>query len=221
MRRLIHVDPGPLKTPSALVAVIPASETLALTQADKTNPRLQTYRSSMKSREAEIDYLRRSEKPRLSAVLSGSSKQYLAVNDKTQLDASAMLSLSYRIADGGLVSAQVEQVHARMLQDEMRLRDERESIENDLRQNYFTIKISRERMASLAEGVELNAKARALYREQFGGGKRSLLELLEVQQAYFLSRRSQISNSFEERRASMLILRATGRLALTLVRLKG
>lgn len=221
LRRLIHREPGFLHPPPALAGVIPAHDGLALEQADRSSPRMQAYRSSIRSREAEIASLRQGEKPRLSAVLSGSGKQYLAVNDKTQLDASAMLSLSYRITDGGLVSSQVEQVRARMLQDEMRLRDERETIESDLRQNYFTIKISRERMASLAEGVELNAKARVLYRQQFGGGRKSLLELLEVQQAWYQARRSQISNMYEERRATMLVLRSMGRLAATLAQLKG
>lgn len=218
LRRMIRAVPGPLRTAPTLSRMIPLTETAALAEAVRTSPRLLTYRASIKSREAEIAYLRGSAKPRLSAVLSGSGRNYLAVNDKTQVDGSALLSLSYRFADGGLISSQVEQVKARMLQDEMRMRDETETIETDLRQQYFTVKISRDRMQSLAEGVDLNEKARTLYREQFGGGRRTLLELLEVQQAYYQARRSQIGNMFEERRAILQVLRAMGRLAVTVIR---
>lgn len=218
LRRLIRVDPSRLGPAPSLSGVLPADETRALTIAETTNPGILAYRASMQSREAEIASIKGGRMPKLTAEISASNRQYQAVNDKTQFDGTALLGLSYKFYDGGLASAQIEQVRARMLQDEMRMRDARETIESDLRQNYFTMKISRDKSRSLAEGVDLNAKARTLYREQFRGGKRSLLELLEVQQAYFLARRTQITNQFDERRASYLILRSLGRFAVAALR---
>lgn len=218
LRRLIRVDPGPLLPVPTLSKALPGDEAKALGEALKASPRIRAYKASIESREAEIAYLKNGAKPKLSADVTAGNKQYQAVNDKTSLDATAFLTLSYKFADGGLVSSQIEQARARVFQDEMRMRDESETMENELRQAYFTIKIARGKTQSLAQGVDDNFKARALYREQFAGGKRTLLELLEVQNAYFVAKRTQIVNMFEEQRATFTVLRSLGRLAVTAIR---
>lgn len=218
LRRLIRVDPGPLAPVPTLGRTLPSDEAKALAEGLKVSPRIRAYKASIESREAEIAYLKNGAKPKISADLTAGNKQYQAVNDKTSLDATAFLTLSYKFADGGLVSSQIEQARARVFQDEMRMRDESETMENELRQAYFTIKIARGKMESLAQGVDDNVKARALYREQFAGGKRSLLELLEVQNAYYVAKRTQIVNLFEEQRATFSVLRSLGKLAVTAIR---
>jgi outer membrane protein TolC len=218
LRRQTRVDPGRLGPAPSLSNLLPADDVKALSIASTTNPGLQSYKASMQSREAEIASIRAGQRPKVVAEVSAANRQFQAVNDKTRFDGSAMLGINYKFYDGGLASAQIEQVRARMLQDEMRMRDAYETIENDLRQNYFTMRVAREKAASLAEGVDLNAKARVLYREQFRGGKRSLLELLEVQQAYYLARRTQVTNQFDERRAGYIILRSLGRFAVAALR---
>jgi hypothetical protein len=50
------------------------------------------------------------------------------------------------------------------------------------------------------------------YLEQFGGGKRTLLELLDVQASWYLARRNEITNQNDELRAVYAILRSLGRL---------
>jgi adhesin transport system outer membrane protein len=217
LRRFIHMEPGPLGPPPSLSRQLPADEKKAFTDALKTNPSIQAYRANIAARQNEIRALKQGDKPKVFAEIGATNRQYQAVNDKTEIDMSAMLAVRYKFLDGGFSKSQIEGVQARMLVDEMRMRDERETIENDLRQYYFTIKLARGKTESLAEGVDLNAKARALYREQFQGGKRSLLELLEVQQAYYTSKRQQITNQFEERRANFSILRSMGRFAATVL----
>ncbi len=214
LRRLIQMDPGRLSPPPTLAKLVPPDETKAYSEALKANPKILSYRSSIEARMAEIRSIKQGTLPKVVAEVSASNKQYQAVNDKTDLDMSAMLAVRYKFLDGGYANSQIEAAQAKMFQDEMRMRDTRETIESDLRRDYFALKLARGKSASLAQGVDLNAKARSLYREQFQGGKRSLLELLEVQNAYYLSKRSQITNQFEERRANFSILRSMGRFAV-------
>ena len=58
---------------------------------------------------------------------------------------------------------------------------------------------------------------RRLYTEQFKGGKRTLLELLEVQSAYFQSSLAVTNNDYEQRRAIVQILRVLGLLTKTVL----
>jgi hypothetical protein len=96
-----------------------------------------------------------------------------------------MVSLTYRLYDGGLNASKVEQASARITQEEMRLKGEQEDIEAELRNNYWLVGSSRSKTANLRDAVQNSAKARELYEEQFKGGKRTLLELLDVQQSYY------------------------------------
>ena len=67
--------------------------------------------------------------------------------------------------------------------------------------------------------MKTSSNARELYKEQFIGGKRTLLELLEVQNAYYSARFNSIVNASELRLSTYAILRSTGRLSSTILAL--
>jgi outer membrane protein TolC len=65
--------------------------------------------------------------------------------------------------------------------------------------------------------VKASDNARALYNEQFSGGKRTLLELLDVQSAYYSAKYNSIVNATEVRLTTFNILRSLGRLGDSLI----
>ena len=95
----------------------------------------------------------------------------------------------------------------------MRYRDSKDNLELDLRQALWTLDSTRGKSLALQEGLADNKEARRLYTEQFKGGKRTLLELLEVQSAYFQSTLSVTQNQYEQKRAIVQILRILGLLS--------
>ena len=166
---------------------------------------------------AEVAAFKSTQKPRLTVDTSAQSKTYRGVSNKTELDLSAMLSLSYKLADGGLSNSKADQATARLTQAQIRDLDTRESLETDLRQQFLQYASSKAKRDGLIAGVKSSASARELYQEQFIGGKRSLLELLEVQSAYYGARFNFIVNSSDLRLATFAILRSTGRLSATIL----
>ena len=97
----------------------------------------------------------------------------------------------------------------------MRMRDNKDNLELDLRQALWTLDSTRGKSRALQEGLSDNREARWLYTEQFRGGKRTLLELLEVQSAFYQSSLAVVNNQFEQKRAVVQILRILGMLSKT------
>lgn len=123
-----------------------------------------------------------------------------------------MLAMRYRFMDGGLSSATREQTLARIEGGEFSLLNEREQLEQNIRQAYRSIDSSRSKLRLVQSGVSSARKVRELYLEQFKGGKRTVFELLDSQMSLFTVRRNQIESQFESRRAAYEIFRATGTL---------
>jgi adhesin transport system outer membrane protein len=216
-RRLVRVPPGPLKPAPALSNLIPRSPDLAIAAIGKGNPRIRALEETLKAARHEAEAQKANAKPKVSFESDVSLKEYRTRADKTEIDAKGLVVLKYKFFDGGQQSKQLEQVNARVLQTEMRLRNEMDEIEAEIRKHYRILQSARGKAASLRENVETALKARQLYDEQFRGGKRTLLELLDIQTAYYTARRTHINNRFEEQRSVNGILLAMGRLTEAMV----
>ena len=163
----------------------------------------------MKAANLELEAKKASLKPQFLLQTDASLKAYASA-DWNNLDAQALVSMSYKLMDGGLAQGQLSQLLARIDQEEQHYVNDRDQAEADLRKFYTTIEAARSKTQSLQEGVEASAKARDLYTEQFSGGKRTLFELLDIQTAYFNAQRAAILNMFEERRAMYSVLQTLG-----------
>ncbi|MCP8940196.1 TolC family protein [Alsobacter sp. SYSU M60028] len=213
--RLTHVRPAALKQAPTLSSAIPPDEVAAIAEAANVNPALNAQKAVIRAAQAEIDAVRSSGLPRIGLDATAQNKMYANRTTKTEVDVRGMVQLSYRLFDGGLNSQQVEQASGRQTEAEMKLRDLRDDLVQELRQNYLSIGSSRRKAQSLADAVADSKKALELYREQFQGGRRTLLELLDVQNSYVTARRAQVTNAFDERQATYAILRSLGRFVRT------
>ena len=210
--RLVHVPPGPLRQPPSLGRAIPGDVEAAIEQLRRSNPAVLAAEAALKSSRLELKSLQASMLPKLQLESEVNGQNYRTNNNYSTLDAKVMLALRYKITDGGQESSQADQLRGKMLQAEMRMRDAVEQGEADLRQFYRVLVTARAKADHLDEGASDAAKARQLYEEQYKGAKRSILELLDVQSAYFQARTAAVLNRFDETRATFGILRGIGRL---------
>jgi len=208
-QRLVKAQPGDLKPAPDLSDFTPAKVEAAIALLPQTSPRLRASEMSRRATELEIDAKKSSNMPQVVFQTDSTLKSYTGTY-WNNLDAQAMVTMSYKFLDGGLSQGQISQLLARLEQDEQRYNFDRDEAEADLRKDYVTIASSRSKTASLAEGVEASRKARGLYKEQFQGGKRTLFELLDIQTAAFNAERAEIMNMFEERRAVYNVLSTLG-----------
>ncbi len=216
-RRLARAEPGALRAPRPLTGSIPANKDVALQEAYRANPAILSLQSSIAAGKRELDAVKLGTLPTLNLEAGVTGKHNAGEKNKTELDVRTVAALRYKLLDGGLQSAQIDQAVSRIVQQEMKLQSQKDDIEADLRQFYWQLESARGKQAGLSDGVETSLKARELYNEQFRGGKRTLLELLDVETAYFNARRTQITNRFDEQLATFGIIKSVGRFVRTVV----
>ena len=217
LKRLVHVDPGTLPVTPVYEAKLPASPASALSEALKRSPAVLADLASIESARADTLGISSSSKPKLSVETDANGKNYRGQYTHTDIAYRGMLTLSYQLADGGLSAAKREAASARETQAELKSISTREELEANIRRFYLQLNSNRAKQSGLESGVMISEKARELYREQFGGGKRTLLELLEVQNSYYIARFNKIGNSYDLRRAVYGILHSVGRLTAALL----
>lgn len=212
---LVQQTPGVLAPFPDLTSVIPTDKNRAVELMIKNNPRMMASQEQINAAEADIRSLDGQNKPRLDAQLDAIGRNYRGYLTNSQIETRAMVNFTYKIFDGGKNRAELEAAYARLEQEYMRMRDNKDNLELDLRQALWTLDSTRGKSLALQEGLADNREARRLYTEQFKGGKRTLLELLEVQSAYFQSSLSVVNNQYEQKRAIVQILRILGLLSKT------
>lgn len=209
-RILVQQAPGALAPFPDFAKTVPADKTRAVEMMVRNNPRMMASTEQINAAEAEIRALSGQNKPRVDAQLDAIGRNYRGYLTNSQIETRAMINLSYKILDGGKNRAEVEGAYARLEQEYMRYRDNKDNLELDLRQALWKLDSTRGKSLALQEGLADNREARRLYTEQFKGGKRTLLELLEVQSAFFQSSLAVTNNQYEQKRAIVQILRILG-----------
>ena len=209
-RRLVRAEPAELLPAPKYSSFLPKSADLAVEVMPKTNPKLLAIEAAEEAARQELKAQKAGSLPKLMFETDVSMKAYTGERDRNDLDARAMVTLSYKFMDGGLSDGQSLQIAEKIEQEMLRHQFDREELDADIRQFYRAIDAARGKSKSLDEGVAASERARELYTEQFLGGKRTLFELLDIQAAYFNARRSQIMNFFEETRSTYGVLRSLG-----------
>lgn len=208
-RRLVKSDPGDLQEAPDLSAYIPDGIDFSLSILRQTSSHLKSLNLAVRAAEFELEAKKASTKPSVQFQTDTTLKSYLDT-PWSNLDSQAIVSLSYKFMDGGLAQGQIQQLLARIDEQQQQYDNDRDQAEADLRKYYTTIESARSKTQSLQEGVDASEKARDLYTDQFSAGKRTLFELLDIQTSYFNAKRSAILNMFEERRAVYGVLQALG-----------
>lgn len=216
-RILVQQSPGPLAPFPDFSAVVPKDRAKAIELMVRNNPRMIAAQQTINAAEAEVRSLNGSNKPRVDAQLDAIGRNYRGYKTNTQVETRAMVNLTYKILDGGKNRSELDAAYARVQQETMRYRDAKDNLELDLLQAMWNFESTRGKSLALLDGLADNREARRLYTEQFKGGNRTLLELLEVQSAFFQSALSVTNNQYEQRRAIIQILRVLGLLSKTAI----
>lgn len=217
--RFTRIRPNRLVAPPDVRRALPGSPGNAITLMLANNPRLAAIQTTAQSSRKELESQRAGILPKFNVELESESKNFRnGPSGRSQGEARAMLSMRYRLMDGGLSEATQQQILARIEGGDSSYLNEREQLEADIRQAYRAIDSSGRKLKLVSDGVNSASKVRELYLEQFKGGKRTVFELLDSQMSFFTIRRNQIENQFEGQRAMFDILRATGSLTAVLSR---
>jgi outer membrane protein, adhesin transport system len=218
--RLTNLGPQQVRRPKAVPNRVPGTIEQAIAIARSRNPALLALDANGVAFNHQIDGLKAQGLPRIEFQSDGLNKHYIGGKRDSQgaLDMRAMVSLSFKLLDGGMLEAQADRIRFNQQSNTFKALDERETVVLNLRRFYLTIASSRTKRDAAMQGITTAASVNKLYLEQFKAGKRTIFEVLDSNMLMFTMHRNRVSGEFEEMRAQYGILRNLGALCETIAK---
>ena len=192
--------------------VLPESSEDAVGQAFDSNPTLQASIENVKAQRKSYDATLASFRPRFSFDVSGSRNQDVGGSPGSSNDFAALLTMTYNIFRGGGDRASRRATAALLAEAQQREIETRRLIEQNTRVSYTAYWMAWRRLPVLKSQVESTEQALDAYYEQFALGKRTLLDLLDVEGEVFNARSSLTDAEITVLQSHYSLLAATGRL---------
>ena len=123
---------------------------------------------------------------------------------------------SWNLYRGGGDTARARELVYRHAQAKNERNEAARAVEEDARNTWANMMASRERTAAFTKQAEANAMVVSAYKDQFNLDRRTLLDVLDSQNEWFVSRSNAINNSYLEMFAVYRLLALRGELLPTL-----
>jgi adhesin transport system outer membrane protein len=213
--RLTKLDSSQVGRPASVLSQVPRSFEAAFEAAKQDNPALLALSATDRSIDRQLASQKAQQLPRVDLQGDGLVKHYVgssATASPGVVDTRLMLMVSYKLLDGGVMSAQADRINEDKKANGFRAVDERESIELNLKRYYQALSANHIKETAAVQGVSAAEKANSLYLEQFNAGKRTVFEVLDSRMVIFTMRKNAANAKYEQLRAAYGILRNMGRL---------
>jgi adhesin transport system outer membrane protein len=218
--RLTKLESGGVRRPNSILPQVPRSVEIAFEAARQYNPSILALSATGTSIDRQLASQQAQRLPRVDIQGDGLVKHYVGSPAASQgiVDTRLMLMVSYKLLDGGLMSAQEDRIREDRRANEFKTLDERESIELNLRRFYQALSANRTKESAAIQGTATARQASSLYMEQFKAGKRTVFEVLDSRMVVFTMQKNAVNGRYEQLRAGYGILRNMGRLVETAIR---
>ena len=213
--RLVGDAPVDLEQPPQLPN-LPASPDEAVAIALTSNPDIEAANQVVNASRADIGVARAGRLPKLSATTSGGYNNTLnSVNDpaseNTTKSASAGLSLTVPIFQGGRPSAQVRQAQSRTSQAIENYVEVERSVIAQTRGAYAAWRANEQIIAATQQAVSANGLSLEGVRAENSVGTRSILDILNAEQEYLNTQVQLVSAQRNSYVAAFSVLAAMGK----------
>lgn len=216
-RRLVGELPGLVEHPPEPEPLLPASELDAIDVARLRNPQLVALLRDSESLRMQIRSNRGNFLPRVDLDVGGNYSDDAGGDTDVARDISAMLSLSYKLYDGGNRSAVSGQLYARVRQLTASFQKALRELEEGIRSDFTSVTGTRAKRDEILAEIRASKNVKDLYLQQFEAGQRNVFDLLDSQQDVYNAERSFTTNRYDEFRSSYAILAQMGLLIESLV----
>jgi outer membrane protein, adhesin transport system len=130
--------------------------------------------------------------------------------------ASALVVANWNLFRGGADEARTREFVYRHAQAKSQRNDTARAVENDVRQTWASRDAAAQRAEQFARQAEANAQVVQAYKDQFNLDRRTLLDVLDAQNEWFVSRSNAINNDYLTMFANYRLLALRGALVPTL-----
>ena len=218
--RLTKLEAGGVRRPNSILPQVPRSVEIAFEAARQYNPSILALSATGTSIDRQLASQQAQRLPRVDIQGDGLVKHYVGSPAASQgiVDTRLMLMVSYKLLDGGLMSAQEDRIREDRRANDFKTLDEKESIELNLRRFYQALSANRTKESAAIQGTATARQASSLYMEQFKAGKRTVFEVLDSRMVVFTMQKNAVNGRYEQLRAAYGILRNMGRLVEAAIR---
>ena len=182
--RLVGQEPSHLHA-VGLPAGTPQSLDSAIQAARTGHPTLDAARLDLEELDAEAQQQLSSVFPRVNIEGSTSYGYDIGGTPGKAIDASLRLVMRWRLFDGGLRTAQHREQIERLGEAEFRLDRFRRDIDETVRRAWVGITTNNEELSALRDQLTQSERVLTAYYEEYDAGLRTLLDILDAQNARF------------------------------------
>lgn len=209
--RVVGETPKNLELPEA-VAGLPTSLDAALEIARRNNPRLLAAQSELEAAEAAQKLAGSSFHPRFDLELGAARNDDIDGTVGANDDETAVIRMTYNLYRGGADRAQLNEAESRTFAARENLRAVRRAVTEDVTLVWNELEDIKQRLEYLESYVDSTEEVLDVYNEQLSLGKRSLLDLLDIQNELLRARAAHVSGQYTLRLARYRVLASLGQL---------
>lgn len=198
----------PLPPENAIWANI--DEQVKMTQTQ--SPTLDIYEADVNVAEAEQKGSGATLYPQVDLQLNGNAGNNLSGVEGDATGASALVVMNWNLYRGGGDIARTREFTYRQAQAKSQRNDASRSVENDVRQTWASMVASGERAVEFRKQADANSMVVQAYKDQFNLDRRTLLDVLDSQNEWFVSRTNAINNEYLEMFAKYRLMALEGKL---------
>lgn len=209
-RRLTNHLPARVADLPPAGTTLPESADAAVQMIDTHSPRLAQAVQDRRSLDKQYDSQTGTFFPRVGLMVQGNYKNNVQGLNPRADDARAMVTLSYKLFNGGADLAVRRRIGARLREADYELDRRRREVEQDIRIDYEALSAARDKIATIDAEIESASRVAELYRQQFREGRRTVFDLLDSGQVLFAARANRINNGVAMRAAEYRVLQKLG-----------
>lgn len=213
---IVGEAPGDMSRPTVPANVIPAELEGALEMAAKNNPTLAIFGSDVKVAGTEIKLAEAQFYPQVNIEGEATYNDGRDAVETWERNSQIMLRTRWNLYRGGIDVANRREAVAREAEAKNRLYNAHIDSQQQMRRSWNSLVASQDRTQALSEGLQFADQTRATYRQQFRIAQRTLLDVLDAENEFFVTRGQLISAEYNEILSSYRILAVAGSLLKTL-----
>lgn len=204
-----------LEASAAPVFALPEGPETAAAKAAARSPTVRIAKADIDVAKAELKGSRAGYYPRFDLELGTAANRQIDGIVGSDVQAEALVVMRYNLFRGGGDIAREREAFSRMNESHHGLRKARVEAEEQARLSFNALTTARSRVEALAAQKRANAATRDAYAEQFDLGRRSLLDLLDAENEYYLAKSGLTTAEFTETFAVYRVLAIVGDLLPT------
>jgi len=214
--RIVGQYPDQLEAPEFPDGVLPDDLEAAVSLANTNKPTTEIFEADVRSSVAEVTI---AEVPFYPAITLEAESEYNDGRDGIDtydFNNQVMVRLRWNLFRGGIDRANRQEQLSRLAESKNRRLRSFLDAQQEMRQSWFTLEASRQRVEDLSDAVKFNMETRDAYRQQFEVAQRTLLDVLDAENELFVASGQLVSSQTNELLASYRILAVGGTLMNTL-----